>query len=101
MSPSVTRATSSGTAKRYPCTSSTEASPTLLQHRRPLMARKFSVTRVSSVHGDLWRRSAASRASAFALAVKIPNERAADEACLDAPAMHGEVVDVKIEEDVG
>ena len=62
---------------------------------------RFMVVLSSSVMGELARRSALGRMGAFAEAVRMLRERAAAEASHDVAPMHGEVITVAIEIEIG
>jgi hypothetical protein len=65
------------------------------------LANRFSIVLTSSVTGEIARRSACGRMPAFAEAVRMLRERAAAEASNNPPPMHGKVITVAIESDVG
>ena len=62
---------------------------------------RFVVVLSSSVTGELARRPVRGRMPAFAEAVRMLRERAAAEASHGVAPMHGEVITVAIESDVG
>ena len=62
---------------------------------------RFVVILSSSVTGEISRRSVRGRMPAFAEGVRMLRERAAAEAAHDPAPLHGEVISVAIESDVG
>ncbi len=62
---------------------------------------RFVVVLSSSVTGEIARRLVRGQMPAFAEAVRMLRERAASEARHDPAPLHGEVITVAIESDVG
>jgi len=62
---------------------------------------RFVVIMSSSVTGEIARRSVRGRMPAFAEAIRLLRERAAAEASNDPAPLHGEVITVAIESDLG
>ncbi len=62
---------------------------------------KFQVILMSSVRGEIRRRSASSRGEAFTLARQLLVERKTDEAPNDLTVTGGEILSVRVESDCG
>jgi len=61
----------------------------------------FSVVLVSSVTGELARRPVRGRTAAFQVAQRMLGDRADDELRNNPAPLHGEVISIVIESDVG